>query len=128
MNVRRNGPYKRKDGYWYYKDTTEGGKSTTVYAHRLIMEKHLGRLMGTDEVVHHINENKSDNRLENLELLTRANHSLHHLPEPEMIEFICPECGCAAAKKARNVRHNRNQGKPGPFCGRSCAGKVNARK
>lgn len=34
--------------------------------HRKIVEAHLGRRLGKDEKIHHINGNKSDNRLENL--------------------------------------------------------------
>lgn len=45
-----------------------------VYEHRHIMELHLGRKLLRYEHVHHINEDKTDNRIENLKVLTANEH------------------------------------------------------
>ncbi len=50
-----------------------------VPEHRYIMEQHLSRkLKWPGEVVHHKNHVKTDNRIENLEVMTNSNHSKHH--------------------------------------------------
>lgn len=50
-----------------------------IYEHRHVMQVHLGRKLSRSEHVHHINGNKIDNRIENLELLSASDHHRHHM-------------------------------------------------
>lgn len=66
----KNGPYLKvwRDG-------------ALVYQHRAVMEEHLGRPLRHGEVVHHLNGNGHDNRLENLELFdSHGAHMREHFP------------------------------------------------
>lgn len=59
-----NHPYANSKGY--------------VFEHRLVMEKHIGRVLLPTEVVHHINENHEDNRIENLMLFSNTPERLKY--------------------------------------------------
>lgn len=54
------------------------GKKKYKLLHRKIMEDYLGRKLLRSEDVHHINENKKDNRIENLQVMSKSEHSSLH--------------------------------------------------
>jgi len=60
----------KSTGYTYilFKDDRVNGQARKVLEHRLVMERHLGRKLETWENIHHLNGQRSDNRIENLEL------------------------------------------------------------
>ena len=59
-----------------YKTVTYNGKQILV--HRLIMEEQIQRPLKPEEIVHHINGDKLDNRIENLEIMTNSEHTAEH--------------------------------------------------
>lgn len=77
----KGGMYRHSDGYIYeyapdHPDAPKG--KGYVLQHRLIVERSLCRYLLPTEIVHHRNEDKQDNRLENLEVVTRSRHMKHH--------------------------------------------------
>jgi hypothetical protein len=58
---------KNKEGY-----VTRSVHGRTQSQHRYVMEQHLGRALLPIENVHHLNGQRDDNRIENLELWYRS--------------------------------------------------------
>ena len=114
-----------------------------VYEHRLVVEASIGRYLSKEEQVHHINENPSDNRAENLvHCLSLAEHKMRHrgvqcdrrLPSEGNPMIVCA-CGCGGAlfryddyRRPRryltghNMRGRRraSEDNPGIFCACGC--------
>lgn len=82
-----------------------------VYYHRLVMENRLKRYLEKDEHVHHKDENKLNNNIDNLELLSSSEHSRLHKGEKEV--KICKHC-----KKEFIYKHSGNLN---IFCSLECS-------
>lgn len=79
---------KLEDGY-----TRRRMGSRRQYIHRAIVEETLGRLLGPNEVVHHIDQDKTNHHPSNLLVLTRVTHQILHLtmrikPGLDQISFL----------------------------------------
>lgn len=94
-----------KYGYWDGHKITKDYKGHLVCSggrvHRLIMEKHLGRKLSKKEIVHHIDGNRQNNSLGNLEVLTRSEHSKLHSRrrwKGHRVNSRCSVCGKRISK------------------------------
>lgn len=77
----KGGRTSTTDGYIYLlrRGHPMAGKNGYVLEHRLVMAEKLGRMLGGDEYVHHINGVKDDNRPENLTVVSGSDHKLLHV-------------------------------------------------
>ena len=55
-----------------------------VMEHRYLMEQQIGRYLRADEHVHHLNHDRSDNRLENLLIVDPVEHAQYHTSQPRI--------------------------------------------
>ena len=73
----------RKDGYVsiYLPSHPFCNKEGYVMEHILTMEKEIGRFIKENEIVHHKNKIRNDNRIENLQIMTFKEHASFHMKE-----------------------------------------------
>lgn len=119
-----NGPYINTSGYKYvqifYKD---GTKKTTTYA-RYLIEQSIGRSLNENEEVDHKDDDKTNDSLENLQILShkenvdKMNRKYYGRKN---FKFICPACNKEAIKYFAIVLYVWNNGSSGPFCTQNCA-------
>ena len=101
-------------------DETQSPFKEWEYKHRLVMEEVIGRKLLPREEIHHINEDRLDNRPENLELCSsKAEHTERHFGPSHT--FICKFCGNEFLL-APNIVRNRIKfnGTPPTYCNAKC--------
>ena len=105
--------------------------------HRVVMENELGRLLDRDEIVHHIDGDKKNNELSNLQVMSSAKHSSYHSLErwegnrAERIELVCPNCKRTFKIRLKQYGHRKKNNKTEAiYCSIRCAtiGKPQPRK
>jgi len=72
-----------------------------AYEHRKVMSEKIGRWVTNDEIVHHIDRDKLNNNIDNLEITTRAEHNREHI-----------------------MTDNKRDGSTGRFTGKHAAGSL----
>lgn len=107
----RGGRWQNKEGYVLVKlpDNPMANSAGYVHEHRLVMSLHIGRILTANEIVHHKNGIKNDNRIENLELTTQSIHTKMHCDKKVLTFF--QECHKPIFDPVSNPRK---------YCSRGC--------
>ena len=117
------GPYERgylqvlKDGRKYvylYKS----GKRRLISNARYMYSVFQGEEVAADLEVDHINNDRTDDRIENLQLLTKADNIKKSAKKPRIVTLVCPVCHKEFEYQVRNLSTHTN-----PCCSRSCGAK-----
>lgn len=105
--------------YEYQPNHPRATKNGCVYKHILVAEEILGRYLKPEEVVHHMDENRSNNTKDNLIVFrTKSNHTRFHKTgllfmmsdgtyiSPIVVSKnkICPICGALKGHKSKICR------------------------
>lgn len=112
-------------GYFYMeaKGHEMAMPSGRMFMHRYVMARHLGRKLESWEHVHHIDEDRGNNKIDNLELLTKSEHMKKHTDgwygESCPVEFICPTCGVSFERVVNTSKQNST-----PYCSNKCSTKA----
>ena len=102
-----------------------------ILEHRFIMSKKIGRFLEKDEIVHHINGDRTDNSPENLRLMNRKDHNKLHGELVKSFTYeVCSYCGKTFKRETRNIKFKKESGQKNFYCNRTCMGKhqKNAKK
>jgi len=70
---------KRKhNGYFVFQPRTKKYGNTKYKEHRILMQLHMNVILERSELVHHIDGNKLNNSIENLEVVSVSKHTSNH--------------------------------------------------
>lgn len=119
------GPYKRKDGRWQITTKKDNGKITSISYPKYLFENYHKIKLKNNETIDHIDNNPDNNKIENLQILSRSDNAKKSVIYAETIELVCKFCGKVfKRRKALEYYDRHTRMKDGPFCSKRCVGKI----
>lgn len=93
---------------------------TTISYARYLMSVKLGRFLEEHEEVDHIDTDRTNDNIDNLQILTKPVHAIKSANERRgrnIAELVCPQCGVVFEREVRNIKKGTV-----PKCSRRCNG------
>lgn len=120
----RKGDYN----YLYVPEHPRATRDGYVLEHRIVVENHLNRLLRQDEVVHHVDGNGKNNRIDNLLVMTQPEHASMHRKDHgrKFVQLKCPECSTIFTRP--HSKTHLAKGGSATFCSRKCSGLFTRKK
>lgn len=120
--------FHKKMGRWQVclVDTKDTSKRRTLLYSKYLMSIEVGRILTREEEVDHIDGDKSNDSIGNLEIVTRLGNEKRYLrnkPSRESVNLKCPNCGVIFEIDFRNSYLADYNNKKRNFCSRHCTGK-----
>lgn len=105
----------------YKRVRTSNGR--VLLLHRFVMEKSLNKQLESCIFVHHKDEDKSNNNLDNLECISNSDHIKLHAKDRiiDLVTLICPSCKKEFIRR-KNQTNLIKKGNKATYCSRECIG------
>lgn len=119
------GPYL-SGGYRVFIEKEAGKIVGCVFEHQKVAEEKLGRPLRGDEVVHHLDGNKTNNDPANLIVVSFSQHlALHGRKGRTMVDLVCDQCGKPFQREKRQL--GGSKGYRFAYCSLSCSARASGR-
>ena len=104
-------------------------RKTILYS-KYVMSIEVGRILTSEEEVDHVDGDKTNDCLSNLEIVTREENvrRRYEKNKAKTVEVECPECGLVFERLFKNTHLAPYRKTTMTFCSRKCSGKFNGRK
>jgi len=120
------GPYVRKqDGRRVMTLRFADGRMVHKQYAKFKLEVKLGRILGKDETVDHIDRNPTNDKFGNLQLLSKKEHSSLDAKRVKRKHVVCQWCNSIFKATVKQILKS-SQTKAGPFCSKRCIGSYGA--
>lgn len=101
----------------YYPSHPNAMSNGLVYLHRLVYENYINSILDTSIHIHHIDENKKNNSLDNLKPILPGQHMKIHIKHMNTVRMLYNKTCSICNKTIKTYRKSQK------FCSLSCCGR-----